>query len=142
MVEQPGLLEALTELIASAIRGDPQAALLWVSRSQRHLAGQLAVRGYRVDHTVVGRLLKDMGFSLQANAKTREGSQHPDRNAQFEHINSCVGRFWRAGQPAISVDTRKKELIGDFGNTCRELRPKGQPEEVRVHDYAHSNAHS
>ena len=142
VVEQPGLLEALTELIASAIRGDPQAALLWVSRSQRHLAGQLAVRGYRVDHTVVGRLLKDMGFSLQANAKTREGSQHPDRNAQFEHINACVGRFRRTGQPAISVDTRKKELIGDFGNTCRELRPKGQPEEVRVHDYAHSNAHS
>ena len=135
VVEQPGLLEALTELIASAIRGDPQAALLWVSRSQRHLAGQLAVRGYRVDHTVVGRLLKDMGFSLQANAKTREGSQHPDRNAQFEHINACVGRFRRAGQPAISVDTKKKELIGDFKNAGRELRPKGQPEEVRVHDF-------
>jgi Rhodopirellula transposase DDE domain len=135
VVEQPGLLEALTELISSAIRGDPQAALLWVSRSQRHLASQLAVRGYRVDHTVVGRLLKDMGFSLQANAKTREGSQHPDRNAQFEHINECVGRFRRTGQPAISVDTKKKELIGDFRNAGRELRPKGQPEEVRVHDF-------
>ena len=135
VVEQPGLLEALTELISSAIRGDPQAALLWVSRSQRHLAEQLAVRGYRVDHTVVGRLLKDMGFSLQANAKTREGSQHPDRNAQFEHINECVGRFRRAGQPAISVDTKKKELIGDFRNVGRELRPKGRPEEVRVHDF-------
>jgi hypothetical protein len=84
---------------------------------------------------VVGRLLKDMGFSLQANAKTREGSQHPDRNAQFEHINACVGRFRRAGQPAISVDTKKKELIGDFRNAGRELRPKGQPEEVRVHDF-------
>ena len=83
-----------------------------------------------------------MGFSLQANAKTREGSRHPDRNTQFGHINARVGRFRRTGQPAISVDTRKKELIGDFGNTCRELRPKGQPEEVRVHDYAHSNAHS
>jgi hypothetical protein len=135
VVEQPGLLEALTELIASAIRGDPQAALLWVSRSQRHLAEQLAVRGYRVDHTVIGRLLKDMGFSLQANAKTREGSQHPDRNAQFEHINACVGRFRRTGQPAISVDTKKKELIGDFRNAGRELRAKGQPEEVRVHDF-------
>lgn len=78
VVEQPGLLETVTELISSAIRGDPEAALLWVSRSQRHLASQLAERGYRVDHTVVGRLLKDMGFSLQANAKTREGSQHPD----------------------------------------------------------------
>jgi hypothetical protein len=135
VVEQPGLLEALTELIASAIRGDPQASLLWVSRSQRHLAEQLAVRGYRVDHTVVGRLLKDMGFSLQANAKTREGSQHPDRNAQFEHINARVTRFRRTGQPAISVDTKKKELIGDFRNAGRELRPKGQPEEVRVHDF-------
>jgi Rhodopirellula transposase DDE domain len=135
VVEQPGLLEALTELISSAIRGDPQAALLWVSRSQRHLASQLAERGYRVDHTVVGRLLKDMGFSLQANAKTREGSQHPDRNAQFEHINARIARFRRTGQPAISVDTKKKELIGDFRNVGRELRPKGQPEEVRVHDF-------
>ena len=135
VVAQPGLLEALTELIASAIRGDPQAALLWVSRSQRHLARQLAERGYRVDHTVVGRLLKDMGFSLQANAKVREGSQHPDRNAQFEHINKWVGRFRRTGQPAISVDTKKKELIGDFRNAGRELRPKGEPEEVRVHDF-------
>ena len=85
---------------------------------------------------MVGRLLKDMGFSLQANAKTREGSQHPDRNAQFEHINACVGRFRRTGQPAISVDTKKKELIGDFRNAGRELRPKGQPEEVRVHDFS------
>jgi hypothetical protein len=137
VVEQPGLLEALTELISSAIRGDPQAALLWVSRSQRHLAGQLAERGYRVDHTVVGRLLKDMGFSLQANAKTREGSQHPDRNAQFEHINARVARFRRTGQPAISVDTKKKELIGDFRNVGRELRPKGQPRRsacARLHD--------
>lgn len=135
VVKQPGLLEALTDLISSAIRGDPQAALLWVSRSQRHLAGQLAVRGFHVDHTVVGRLLKDMGFSLQANAKTREGSQHPDRNAQFEHINACVGRFRRTRQPAISVDTKKKELIGDFKNAGRELRPKGKPEQVRVHDF-------
>ena len=108
VVEQPGLLEALTELISSAIRGDPQAALLWGSRSQRHLAGQLAERGYPVDHTVVGRLLKNMSFSLQANAKTREGSQHPDRNYQFEPINECGARFRRTGQPAISVDTRKK----------------------------------
>ncbi len=135
VVEQPGLLEALTELISSAIRGDPQAALLWVSRSQRHLACQLAARGFHAHHTVVGRLLKDMGFSLQANAKTREGSQHPDRNAQFEHINACVARFRRARQPAISVDTKKKELIGDFKNAGRELRPKGKPDEVRVHDF-------
>ena len=135
VVKQPGLLETLTELIGSAIRGDPQAALLWVSRSQRHLAAELAARGYRVSHTVVRRLLKDMGFSLQANAKTREGSHHADRNAQFEHINACVRRFQRARQPAISVDTKKKELVGDFKNAGRELRPKGQPEAVRVHDF-------
>jgi hypothetical protein len=135
VVKQPGLLERLAELIGSAIRGDPQAALLWVSRSQRHLAAELAAHGYQVSHTVVRRLLKDMGFSLQANAKTREGSHHADRNAQFEHINACVGRFQRARQPAISVDTKKKELVGDFKNAGRELRPKGQPEAVRVHDF-------
>jgi hypothetical protein len=135
VVKQPGLLEMLGELITSAIRGDPEASLLWVSRSQRHLAADLAARGYRVSHTVVRRLLKDMGFSLQANAKTREGSHHPDRNAQFEHINAAVARFRRARQPAISVDTKKKELVGDFKNAGRELRPKGQPEGVRVHDF-------
>jgi hypothetical protein len=135
VVKQPGLLATLSELVSSSTRGDPEAALLWVSRSQRHLAGQLAARGFRVHHTVVGRLLKDMGYSLQGNAKTREGSQHPDRNAQFEHINAWVGRFRRAGQPAISVDTKKKELVGDFKNAGRELRPKGKPEEVRVHDF-------
>jgi len=135
VIKQPGLLKSLTELIASAIRGDPQASLLWVSRSQRHLADELAKRNFHLHHTVVGRLLKDMGFSLQANSKTREGSQHPDRNAQFEHINACVSRFRRQRQPAISVDTKKKELVGDFKNAGRELRPKGRPEKVRVHDF-------
>jgi Rhodopirellula transposase DDE domain len=135
IVKQPGLLEALNELIVSAIRGDPEAPLLWVSRSQRHLASELAKRGYHVHHTVVGRLLKDLGYSLQANAKTREGNRHPDRNEQFEHINACIVAFHDAGQPAISVDTKKKELIGDFKNGGRELRPKGEPEEVRVHDF-------
>jgi hypothetical protein len=135
VVKQPGLLAALRELALSSTRGDPEAALLWVSRSQRHLAGKLAAQGFHVAHTVVRRLLKDLGYSLQANAKTREGSQHPDRNAQFEHINACVGRFRRTGQPAISVDTKKKELIGDFRNAGRELRPKGNPAEVRVHDF-------
>jgi len=140
-----GLLEALGELVQSAIRGDPQAALLWVSKSQRHLAGALAERGFVVSHKLVGRLLRHLGFTLQANRKTREGASHPDRNAQFEHINAQVSGFQAAGQPAISVDTKKKELVvglqptglsrGDFKNGGRELRPKSEPERVRVHDF-------
>lgn len=134
-VKQPGLRKALLELVASATRGDPQAALLWVSRSQRHLAAALGEQGYQVSANLVGRLLKDLGFSLQANAKTREGSQHPDRDAQFQHINAAVERFRRSHQPAISVDTKKKELVGDFKNAGRELRRKGRPATVRVHDF-------
>jgi len=134
-VKQPGLPAALMALVMSAIRGDPQSDLLWVSRSQRHLAASLAEQGYQVSPNLVGRLLKDLGFSLQANAKTREGRQHPDRDAQFQHINDAVQRFRRSRQPAISVDTKKKELVGDFKNAGRELQPKGQPEEVRVHDF-------
>ena len=134
-VGQPGLRQALSKLVASATRGDPQATLLWVSRSQRHLAAALADRGYRVSPNLVGRLLKDLGFSLQANAKTREGAQHPDRDAQFQHINDAVERFARSGQPAISVDTKKKELVGNFKNAGRELRRKGEPQEVLVHDF-------
>jgi transposase len=140
-----GLLQALGELVQSAIRGDPQAALLWVSKSQRHLAGALAERGFVVSHKLVGRLLRHLGFTLQANRKTREGASHPDRNAQFEHINAQVSGFQAAGQPAISVDTKKKELVvglqptglsrGDFKNGGRELRPKSEPEPVRVHDF-------
>jgi hypothetical protein len=133
---EPGLLEAVSELVQSAIRGDPEAALLWVSRSQRYLARALAERGFTASQKLVGRLLRKLGFSLQANSKTREGTQHPDRNAQFEHINAQVQAFQDAGQPAISVDTKKKELVGDFKNGGRELRPKGQPEPVRVHDFA------
>jgi hypothetical protein len=134
-VSQPGLRRALLHLVASATRGDPQAALLWVSRSQRHLAAALAEQGYRVSANLVGRLLKDLGFSLQANAKTREGSQHPDRDAQFQHINAAVERFRRSHQPAISVDTKKKELVGDFKNPGQELRRRGRPAKVRVHDF-------
>jgi len=129
------LRQALLQLVASATRGDPQAVLLWVSRSQRHLASALAGQGYQVSANLVGRLLKDLGFSLQGNAKTREGSQHPDRDAQFQHIDHGVVRFGRTGQPAISVDTKKKELVGDFKNAGRELRRKGRPQEVRVHDF-------
>lgn len=132
---QPGLLDALSELVQSSIRGDPEAPLLWVSKSQRHLAAALVARGFTVAQKLVGRLLPRLGFSLQANSKTREGANHPDRNAQFEHINAEVLAFQSAGEPAISVDTKKKELVGDFKNGGRELRPKGQPEPVRVHDF-------
>jgi len=132
---EPGLLDALEELVQSAIRGDPEAALRWVSRSQRHLVRALAERGFTASQTLVGRLLKRLGFSLQGNRKTREGASHPDRDAQFEHINGKIKQFLNAGQPAISVDTKKKELVGDFKNGGRELRPKGDPEPVRVHDF-------
>jgi hypothetical protein len=132
---QPRLLAALSELVQSSIRGDPEAPLLWVSKSQRHLSAALAKEGFTAGQKLVGRLLRRLGFSLQANAKTREGSSHPDRNAQFEHINAVVTAFQAAGQPVISVDTKKKELVGDFKNGGRELRPKGQPEPVRVHDF-------
>ena len=134
-VKQPGLLKALKKLVASATRGDPQAALLWTSRSVRHLSAALAKLGYQASPNLVGRLLKELGFSLQANAKTREGLQHPDRDRQFEHINHSIERFQRQGQPTISVDTKKKELVGDFKNAGRELRRKGEPEKVRVHDF-------
>lgn len=132
---EPGLLDALATLVQSAIRGDPEAALLWVSKSQRHLAGALAQRGFTASQTLVGRLLRRLGFSLQANRKTREGTNHPDRNAQFEYINAQINAFQSVGQPTISVDTKKKELVGDFKNGGRELRPKGDPEAVRVHDF-------
>jgi hypothetical protein len=132
---QPGILSALNDLVQSSIRGDPEAPLLWVSKSQRHLSAALAKQGFIAGQKLVGRLLRRLGFSLQANAKTREGSSHPDRDAQFEHINAVVRAFQAAGQPVISVDTKKKELVGDFKNGGRELRPKGLPEPVRVHDF-------
>jgi hypothetical protein len=132
---QPGLLAALKDLVESATRGDPEAALLWVSKSQRHLSAALTEVGFTAGQKLVGRLLRRLGFSLQANSKTREGTSHPDRNAQFEHINAEVKAFQAAGEPVISVDTKKKELVGDFKNGGQELRPKGQPEPVQVHDF-------
>jgi hypothetical protein len=133
---QPGILEALNDLVEPSIRGDPEAPLRWVSKSQRHLSAALTERGFIAGQKLVGRLLKRLNFSLQANCKTREGANHPDRNAQFEHINAEVKAFQAGGQPVISVDTKKKELVGDFKNGGRELRPKGNPELVRVHDFA------
>ena len=132
---EPGLSETLKEIVESAIRGDPEAFLLWVSRSQRHLVCALAERGFTASRKLVGRLLRQLGFSLHANKKTREGATHPDRDMQFEHINAKIKQFRDGNQPAISVDTKKKELVGDFKNGGRELRPKGDPEPVRVHDF-------
>jgi hypothetical protein len=132
---QPGLLPALEALIEAAIRGDPETPLRWVSRSQRNIAEALRRQGFAVSQKLVGVLLRQLEYSCQANRKTREGTSHPDRDAQFEHINATVKAAIAAGEPAISVDTKKKELVGDFKNNGRELRPKGDPEPVRVHDF-------
>jgi len=131
----PTLLPDLRGLVEPATRGDPQAPLLWTSRSLRNLAEALRTMGHRIGHNVVADLLRELGYSLQANSKTREGSHTPDRDAQFRYINEQVQAALAAGEPAISVDTKKKELVGDFKNAGRELRPKGDPEPVRVHDF-------
>ncbi len=131
----PGLLKALQALLEASTRGEPQSPLLWTSKSTRHLAAALAQQGHQVSHHTVARLLEDLHYSLQANRKTQEGSSHPDRNAQFEHINKQVQAFQKRGQPVVSVDTKKKELIGDFKNAGREWHPQGQPVKVRSKDF-------
>jgi hypothetical protein len=131
----PTLLADLQSLVEPTTRGDPMALLLWTSRSLRNLADALQVKGHRIKHNVVADLLRQLDYSLQSNRKTREGTDNPDRDAQFAYINSQMKAVLAAGQPAISVDTKKKELVGDFKNAGRELRPKGQPEPVRVHDF-------
>jgi hypothetical protein len=135
VVTDPTLLSDLKDLVEPTTRGDPTAPLLWTARSLRNLAAGLRELGHRIGHNVVADLLRDLGYSLQANRKTREGTDHPDRNAQFEYINKKVKQALAAREPAISVDTKKKELVGDFRNGGREYRPKGQPEPVRVHDF-------
>ena len=135
VTHQPGLPAALETLIEGAIRGDPTSPLRWVSRSQRHLVKALTAQGFQISQRVVGKLLRELNYSCQANRKTREGSNNPDRNAQFEHVNATVQAAIAAGEPAISVDTKKKELVGDFKNNGRELHRKGNPEPVRVHDF-------
>jgi hypothetical protein len=129
------LIEDLRGLVEPQTRGDPQSPLKWTCKSLRKLSAALRDMGHRVGRTVVGELLRTLGYSLQANRKMREGSNHPDRDAQFGYINEGVTAALAAGEPAISVDTKKKELIGDFKNGGREWRPKGAPEEVRVHDF-------
>jgi Rhodopirellula transposase DDE domain len=131
----PALLVALESLLEPATRGDPQSPLRWTCKSIRRLADELTRQHHRVSPNSVATLLHRAGYSLQANRKTREGASHPDRNAQFEYINGLVRSFLDRGLPAISVDTKKKEHVGDFKNGGREWRPQGQPEEVRVHDF-------
>jgi Rhodopirellula transposase DDE domain len=131
----PGLLPALLALVEPTQRGDPMSALRWTCKSLRRLAAELTAQGHPVSRTVVGELLAQQNFSLQANSKTREGGDHPDRDAQFLHIDQSVTEALAAKQPVISVATKKKELVGDFKNAGRAWRPKGAPEEVRVHDF-------
>lgn len=125
----------LETLIEPITRGDPESPLRWTCKSVRNLSDELNRMGHKTSHRMVAELLHEMDYSLQGNRKTIEGESHPDRNAQFEFINNRVKEFQSIGQPAISVDTKKKELVGDFKNAGKELRPKGDPEKVRVHDF-------
>lgn len=131
----PELLSALEALVEPTARGEPDSALRWTIRSTRVLAETLTRQGHAVSHATVGTLLDQAGFSLQANRKTREGKSHPDRNAQFEYIHKLVKRFQRRAQAVVSVDTKKKELVGDFKNGGREYRRRARPAPVRVHDF-------
>jgi len=133
--KQPGLSRTLAALVEPTARGDPERALRWTCKSTSKLAAELRKQGFQVGARTVAKELKEQKFSLQSNRKTREGTSHPDRNEQFAHINEQVLAFQGRGQPAISVDTKKKELAGDFKNSGREWRPRGEPEEVRVHDF-------
>ena len=133
--QDPTLVADLRRLVEPATRGDPMQALLWTTRSLRNLVNGLAEKGHKVCPTVVGDLLRDMGYSLQANSKTREGDQHIDRDAQFEYINRQAKAFLAANEPVISVDTKKKELVGNFKNNGREWRRQGSPELVNIHDF-------
>jgi len=125
----------LESLVEPMTRGDPESPLRWTCKSVRQLAAQLKRRGHKTSHRMVAEILHGMDYSLQANRKTLEGSSHPDRDAQFQHISDKIREFQADRQPVISVDTKKKELVGDFKNNGRELRPRGDPEKVRVHDF-------
>jgi transposase len=131
----PELLAELKALVDPETRGDPMSPLVWTTKSTRNLAGALTAAGHRVSDRTVARMLRGLGFSLQANAKVIEGRQHEDRDAQFGYLNQCVGEHIAAGQPVISVDTKKKELVGDFKNGGREYQPKGSPVPTNVHDF-------
>jgi transposase len=131
----PSLLTDLEELIEMSSRGDPMLPLRWTCKSTWNLAAELTRRGHVVSHALVSRMLKHLGYSLQANVKTREGGTHPDRDAQFRYIGERTGQRLKVGLPVVSVDTKKKELVGPYKNGGRTYRPRGKPEEVKVHDF-------
>jgi hypothetical protein len=135
VVKDTALEGDLERLVDPVTRGDPESPLRWTCKSVRKLAEELQRLDHEVSHTLVAELLQDMDYSLQANSKTIEGGSHPDRNTQFEYISDKVKQYLGSGQPVISVDTKKKELVGNFKNGGRELQPKGSPEKVRVHDF-------
>jgi hypothetical protein len=131
----PTVRTDLERLVEPATRGDPESPLRWTCKSVRTLAAELGRRGHQVSHQWVATALHNLGYSLQGNRKTREGGDHPDRDAQFAHINATAEKYLAAGDPVISVDAKKKELVGDFKNGGREWQPQGEPEEVRVYDF-------
>jgi hypothetical protein len=133
--DDPTLLADLDALIAPVTRGDPETPLRWTTKSTRNLAAELKRQGHSISHETVAQLLHELDYSLQANQKTKEGSGHSDRDAQFQQIHDLAVAFGQDGQPVVSVDTKKKELVGDFKNGGREWQPQGQPERVRVHDF-------
>src|SRR5437763_4734145 len=135
ITSDPSLLKDLQDLVDPATRGDPMSPLLWTCKSTRHLAEALRRRGHPVSHQTVARLLTESGSNLQANRKTEEGKDHPDRDAQFEHIYRMVRSFQRRRQPVISVDTKKKELVGNYKNPGQEWEPKGRPRRVKSKDF-------
>lgn len=132
---QPALLAALERLVTPLTRGDPMRPLLWTCKSIRRLSGELIQQGYRISPAKTAELLHQLGYSLQSQRKRDEGKSHPDRDGQFDRINQQVLAFQQVGQPVISVDTKKKELVGNYRNAGREWHPKGSPEEVKVHDF-------
>jgi len=131
----PTLLRDLDALVEPVARGDPESPLRWTCKSTRRLAAELGRQGHRVSHQTVAELLDELGYRLQGTRKTKEGASHPDRDAQFAHIDARARAFQERGQPVVSVDTKKKELVGDFANGGREWQPAGRPERVRVHDF-------
>lgn len=139
-VYHPDLLKELESLVDPVTRGDPMSPLRWTCKSTRQLSTELAHQGYGVSHVTVAELLHRLDYSLQANAKTLEGAEHQDRDDQFNYINEKVKEFLGRGQPVISVDTKKKELVGQFKNGGKEWQPKGEPEEVEIHDFATSES--
>jgi hypothetical protein len=134
-VTDPELLDALDALIEPGTRGDPESPLRWTTKSTRQLAGELTARGHVISHSVVANILHSCGYSLQATRKTLEGRQHPDRDAQFRYLNALAAQFLTSGDPVISVDTKKKELVGRYAQAGKEWHPRGEPVEVSTYDF-------